>query len=130
MAWQAYVELWKKKLEAKSVQMDSGCIIWQGTSEDKSRSKNGSLLYGIITAKLPNETKIKRLRVHRVAYFNEHFPNYDLYDCLPISHICHNSLCINPNHLSREEQLINNQRKKCIEQGVCCCHGNHPDCIL
>ena len=128
--------LWKRKMKEKLEKKSEtvhGCRVWKGASEDRSRSKDGSLLYGMIRAKLPypyDSTTSQKHRVHRIAFSINNSDFYDPTDSDPISHLCHNSLCINPKHLSKEPQLINNHRIKCVQQGACDGHEPHPECIL
>ena len=54
---------------------------------------------------------------------------------LDVSHLCHNKLCIQPNHLSLENRATNCRRKRCVSAGVCRRHPKgdgtfYPDCIL
>lgn len=46
------------------------------------------------------------------------------------SHLCHNSLCINPHHLSFEPHSVNNSRKLCVNENTCFGHGMYPMCDL
>lgn len=49
-----------------------------------------------------------------------------------ISHICHQSLCINPLHLSAEPPDVNNNRQLCknMVPKVCLKHAGFPDCLF
>jgi len=47
-----------------------------------------------------------------------------------ISHLCHNTHCLNTEHLNMESRRINSIRKNCKRHGVCSGHTGHPDCIL
>ena len=62
------------------------------------------------------------VNAHRAAYiaFNRAF-------LLPfdISHCCHQSLCVNPNHLSHEPHDINMDRERCRKAGKC--YGHYTD---
>lgn len=47
------------------------------------------------------------------------------------SHLCPNSKCVNPKHVSFEPAGVNNGRKVCHKAGVCLVdHSPHPDCIF
>lgn len=48
-----------------------------------------------------------------------------------VSHRCHTSLCVNPEHLSLETIKLNNQRKAFSNANECSGHGRlHKKCIL
>jgi len=69
----------------------------------------------------------QKVGAHRASYmgFNETFNLTD-----DISHICHNKVCVNPNHLSHEPHEINMERERCKEKGVCKRHGCYNSCIF
>ena len=63
----------------------------------------------------------KPINVHRAAYMAaNHKECIDL--VLDISHICHNKMCVNLKHLSREEHLVNMDRESCLWLGHCTSH--------
>lgn len=70
------------------------------------------------------------LKVHRVVFALDH-PNISLnsasYD---VSHLCHNRLCVNVQHLSYEPHSINNNRLVCKNDGECHGHYGFKDCLL
>ncbi len=72
---------------SKIQKMPNGCWMWTGCT---SKAKTP---YGIISL---GSKKLGTDYVHRVSYklFNGNIP-----DKLEIRHTCHNSLCINPEHL-------------------------------
>ena len=47
-----------------------------------------------------------------------------------ISHLCHNSRCIRPDHLNMEPHAINMERLRCTHSlpKKCLGHGIYPDC--
>ena len=47
-----------------------------------------------------------------------------------ISHLCHVSLCVNPEHLSQEPPSINRQRNTCKKSNHCCGHPGFRNCIF
>jgi hypothetical protein len=47
-----------------------------------------------------------------------------------ISHLCHNSLCVNPAHLCLEPHHVNQHRSTCVGRGHCYSHPGFPDCLL
>ncbi len=53
---------------------------------------------------------------------------------LHISHLCHNTLCVNMQYLSAEPQCVNNTKQRCSCDGVCSKHflGDviYPDCMF
>ena len=40
-----------------------------------------------------------------------------------VSHLCHNSLCVQESHLVFEPKTVNNNRQRCVKQGKCTGHG-------
>lgn len=104
-----------------------GCIVWVGYAE-----KNG---YGIQRVRWPN-VGLKKERSHRVAYMIRHkicandMPKLDQNDNpLECSHLCHNKLCVNPDHISLEDHATNQERIHCKGQGHCSkCH--EPHCLM
>ena len=104
-----------------------GCIVWEGYAE-----KNG---YGIQMVKWPDKG-IKKERAHRVAYMIKHklcandMPKLDENsNPLECSHLCHNKLCVNPDHITLENHATNQERIHCKGQGHCSkCH--EPHCLL
>lgn len=66
---------------------------------------------------------------HRIIYSLHH--NTILRNkFIHISHLCHNKLCINPDHLSLEPPSINMARNTCKIEGSCLRHDIYPDCKL
>lgn len=116
-------------LAEKSVRHE-GCLIWEGGKEDRSRGRDGSLFYGFVKIKIPMNDRIMKIRVHRLSFFLHNSQTHDLFDIDQVSHLCHNSLCIDPNHLSREPAATNNQRKSCNSNQNCTGHEPYPDCIF
>ena len=116
------------KLRRKGVRRDH-CLVWTGclTSDQN---------YGVITRNMKCCSKQKPWRVNRIAFA---LANYDgnletfseiLCDSsFHISHLCHNSLCIQYDHLSRERQIVNNNRIACHNYMDCYGH-NERDCLL
>lgn len=48
-------------------------------------------------------------------------------DC---SHLCHNSLCVNVNHISLEHHFINNNKQYCLNSNLCYGHVGFRNCML
>ena len=101
----------------KNIERDQGnsleCWIWQGSK----KAPDGK--YGRIRITFMGVTQ--SVGAHRAAYmaFNESF-NLD-HD---VSHLCHNTLCVKPSHLSHEERSVNAERSACVPQGFCVGHSS------
>ena len=48
---------------------------------------------------------------------------------LVVSHLCHQTLCVKHDHLVLESKALNNERKHCLDQGLCT-ENHKPVCIL
>lgn len=122
--------------------MDSGsisCRLWLGARWADSE-------YGKKSLQLPGSKSKKCVRVHRLVYslytlnMNDMPQNIteELLDPphtdstgtrLDVSHLCHQPLCVNPEHLVLEPHRINILRITCQKQGKCT--GDHsPTCIF
>ncbi len=73
----------------KQRMLPNGCIVYTG----KSRAKK----YGNINWNCSETKKIKSIRAHRLAFVLKH--QRDIGEGLLIRHMCHNPLCVNPDHL-------------------------------
>ena len=111
-----------EKLEEKSVTAENGeCVLWCGSV------KAGG--YGVINVKLSKTSPWRSIVVHRVSFMmHNNTPHLDKHG--DVSHLCHNSLCINPKHLSLEPHHINNNRQFCKMKGHCLGHHSYPLCRL
>ena len=108
-----------------------GCVLWKGATYDGLYGKMRNPL-----SKLPNQPSY--MRTHRLVYLlnnihqynNLFLPKTDEFGCnLDVSHVCHNTLCINIAHLALESHHINCSRKHCVDIGRC--NGEHePACLL
>ena len=122
-----------KDLEKKFVRKcdrgphEGGCFVWRGQVSDSG--------YGLQCVTWPEEGK-KVEKAHRVALMlkwrvtKSNFPNVGA-DGGPVecSHLCHNKICVNVDHLHLEPHSINSERTHCKLQGQCArCH--FPYCIL
>ena len=123
-------ELWKQQygrlVNLKSVETESGCLIWQG----QSRSY-GATHYGIQNVRwLPGLEfrHPRKMYAHRVAYMTHH--GTALPSNCDISHLCHNSLCVKVSHMSCDPHAINNNRQHCKKFGSCLGHQGFASCIL
>ena len=121
-----FKERYETILNSLSKQGKNGkCQIWCGPV-------NGA--YGRI--KITVQPKVyKSVYAHRLSFFiAKNLPETDFLkvdqssEC--ISHLCHNPLCINPDHLSSEPSAINNQRQNCRFREICDGHEGYPACRL
>ena len=103
--------------------LNEHCQLWTGMTKTNKNAK-----YGVLNLKV-DHIRWRVFHVHRLAYMAEHNDsNLDaVSDC---SHMCHNSLCINPAHISLENHSVNNNRQACKGTGVCSGHGECMDCRL
>ena len=100
-----------------------GCRLWTGAKWGKSS-------YGMKTLRIPGNKKKLYFRVHRLVYALEYNKIPKLLceitedtltpPCLDqngvkleVSHLCHESLCLNPDHLVLEQFRINLHRMVC-----------------
>ena len=118
-----FYDKYKAKIATSSaVSVNGLCIIWNGTKQKDGR-------YGVISYKCPVTEKWKTMHVHRLSKLvhTGTLSANSLFDC---SHICHNSLCVSPDHLNFEPRGVNNQRQACVNAGKC--HGHHtmPECLI
>lgn len=104
------------RLLERKTRPDGHCILWTG------QQKFG---YGILEFRFRRQ-KVK-LRVHRVRMYI-HTSCTHMGDN-HVSHLCHNKLCINIEHLSCEPASINNRRQVCRNNGECTGHYGYPRCI-
>ena len=107
-----------------------GCILWRGATYDG--------LYGKMRNPMSSLYDQPRyIRVHRLVYLLHNISDFKSLKLpredsagnpLDVSHICHNSLCVNISHLVLEPHYINCSRKDCIRYGRCENHA--PACLL
>ena len=119
----------KPRVQAKLLQMslispNGQCHLWSGTTKTKK-----NLEYGVLNLKLaPGRWRL--YYVHRLAYM-AHNDNFDISAAWDCSHLCHNTLCINAQHISLEKHSTNNNRQGCKAKGMCSGHGlGVADCRL
>ena len=94
------------------------CSIWTD-----SKDRDG---YGMIQFQFRG--KQVKVRVNRlIFYFQSGCSDMKK---LHVSHLCHNRICITPEHLSLEPQSTNNKRKTCKLDGECIGHYGYKSCIL
>ena len=98
---EAFFQKYSQKLNENSAPGQNGqCEIWTG----RSCTPNGE--YGVLNCKFPDARGWRQIHVHRLAYMIRH-QNVNL-DNFDVSHLCHNTKCINANHLFLEPQGFNN----------------------
>ncbi len=95
----------KAKLYQRVIFKSNGCHIYRRGLINKGRKKK--LKYGHITYKK------KRYPAYQVSYKAEQSEVVNIPNGYNISHLCHNTMCINKDHLSLEPIAVNNERKKC-----------------
>lgn len=95
------------------------CHIWYG-----SKNADG---YAIIRVMF--REKRQTFTVHRLQYFLANNCTF-LDSSYHVSHLCHNKLCINIDHLSLEPAHINVERNTCKNSRACKGHNAFKNCIL
>ena len=117
---EGFIQKYSQKLQENSIPGQNGeCLIWTGAC-----TPNGK--YGVINCKLPDARGWRQMHAHRLAYMLQHriiqLPDSD------VSHLCHNTKCINVEHLVLERHGFNNSRQTCISCGRCL--GHVPPCRI
>lgn len=102
--------LQEKILNRRQVSGPHGCWLWSGC-----RRKG----YG--ASRIPRGPVID---VHIISFF---LFGGKLSDGKEVSHLCHEKLCFNPDHLTLESRMLNSSRNLCYT-GQTCWH--HPRCII
>ena len=67
----------------------------------------------------------RNLTAHRLSYMLYQRQTF-MRANLDASHLCHNSLCVNAEHISLEPHSVNIQRNSCKKTGNCSGHGIYP----
>ena len=116
----------ERSLQKYSVNGGGGCILWSGSSDGHG--------YGRKTVTCCTTGKQKVELAHRVAYMlhkkvTELPRTNDAGDLMDVSHLCHEKLCINPDHLVFERHSENMSRDACFRLGSCTTKHS-PSCIL
>ena len=86
----------------------SMCTLWNGPV-----NRDG---YGFVRVTFRGCRKI--LTAHRLAYYISHSSHY-LIPNMHVSHLCHNKLCVNLQHLSYESDSVNKKREICKHEVEC-----------
>lgn len=119
----AFFQKYHQKLEEKcALGLNGECFIWTG-----SCTPNGK--YGVINCRFPGAIGWKLLYVHRLAYMIQH--RAAQLAAVDVSHLCHNTKCINVAHLVLEPHGFNNSRQTCVSKGECIGHiAPFPPCLV
>ncbi|XP_062586855.1 uncharacterized protein LOC134248478 [Saccostrea cucullata] len=103
--------------------LNGQCRIWTG-----ARSSNNK--YGVVCYKHPIKNRWQTMHVHRLSVMLHH-RYHELDASVVASHLCHNTLCVVPEHIVLEPQGVNNQRQTCKSGGTCLGHPlPYPPCRL
>ena len=120
-----FFQVCQEKLSSNSeVHRNGQCIILAGCC-----SKIG---YGQFRFKDPREPDAdhKTRTVHRMALMVK-LRNLDVPAKQQASHLCNIKTCINTDHLTFEDNYINNSRKLCFFNRKCTGHGEgKPSCLV
>lgn len=104
----------------KTVRDENGCLVWVG-----HKNREG---YGRVYVKQFWTEKWEGMNAHRLAYM-VHYNKTDMPGSIHVSHLCHNSSCIEISHLTAEPAHVNASRKIC--KNVRYCTRQHtPHCML
>ena len=120
-------------VQSRSIHIDGHpCILYDKTYNGLSVDCNYGKLYK------PNRSCIY---AHQVVFlYNVGYDDKVVHGIYPpdeLSHLCHNSFCLNKEHIISEPQNTNKNRQKCNNRKVC--SSNHidyiskaklPDCII
>ena len=110
-----------EKLQANTILAQNNiCMLWSGP---QMNNKYGAFNYF-------DGVKWCRKTAHRMAYIVYIACDFLIPNILDCSHLCHNVLCINSDHIVLEPRYINNSRKCCVSSNICTGHGDFPNCRL
>lgn len=117
-----------KKLKVKIInksdpaQDGTGCRLWRGALEHK-----GNATYGKMNVKMLGQWRV--MHVHRVAYMAEYeiIISQNMGD---VSHLCHNTLCVNVKHMAVEPHSTNMDRSICKSMNLCRGHIPFKNCMF
>ncbi len=98
------------------------CRLWT-----KAINRDG---YGVIKFKSPTDFSWKTTTTHRLSFVVFNRGSFEDIINLEISHLCHNRLCVNKDHLYAETHAQNMERGMCINRNTCLGHLNHPACLV
>lgn len=118
-----FLTKYREKVRSGSAPSLNGqCRIWTG-----ARSSNNK--YGVVCYKHPVKNKWVTMHVHRLSVMLHH-GYHELDASIVASHLCHNRLCVVPEHITLEPHGINNQRQTCRARGTCLGHFPYLPCRL
>ena len=105
-----------------------GCIIWKKAKTSAPQGKQYA------RKKNPFPGRPKYTTAHRLMYMAHNrmmdLPRFDEDGCrMEVSHLCHENLCQNIDHLTYESHETNMERHHCKKQGRCT-HAHEPHCII
>lgn len=122
--WRHFFQKYTKKLlDHSNLGHNGQCRIWNGT-------KSSNQKYGVICYKHPVHNRWCTMHVHRFSVML-HNRNLAIPQHLDASRLCHNTLCLVPEHISFESHEFNNQRQACVTEGRCLGHPHPlPNCLL
>ena len=91
----------------------------------------GKFRYSTVTVTFPWNKQKKTVSSHRFSYML-HIKKFDISSDMHVSHRCHNMRCVNPEHLSFEPNIVNQDRQTCRDLYPVRCKTHHPfkDCLL
>ena len=106
----------------------NGCHIWNGAVNGRSFD-DGRRRYGVVNLTHPVTKKRTCFNAHVFSLFlhNGMLPDRTLK--IDISHLCHETLCVNPQHLNQEPHEVNVKRRLCVSKKTCSTHAPYPDCL-
>ena len=113
-----YQRLYLNRINSKTVKMNE-CSVWQGSVSSAGYPQMRILIGG----------SRRLVLVHRL-YFSLCTSTVLHDDLNDVSHLCHNTRCVNIAHLSNEDKSTNLCRRMCLSNGVCHHHHPFPDCKL
>ena len=115
---QTYKENLQKRISV-SLERNGQCLLW--------RKSTGSAGYPQIKVTAQGWGS-RPVAIHRLVYLLHY--GYKQMTGLHVSHLCHNKLCCEPEHLTLEPGAVNSQRILCKSEGQCHGHSNYPGCLL
>ena len=104
------------------------CQIWTG---GKKVCKN-NYVFGILNVTFPDgkRTKINVARLSKMMQYK----TLSFESNIDSSHLCHNPLCILPEHINMEPHTVNNTRQFCVHNVKCSGHTMngvvYPECLI
>jgi len=109
----------RARIAQNSVPASDGCIRWEGAKCERG--------YGRMKF-TTEEGFVRYVRPHRLVYFLTS-GRACLQRSMHVSHLCNVKDCVQPAHLSYEENFVNQQRKNCFSEDRCTGHQEYPRCL-